>query len=169
MDNTSYSSGIWKKFITSDFAIRFAGFKNKASPKILLENMYRYKYLHNIIITRANFISSRGTRKSQFRSYRRRKAKNTPKTKKSQQTALSRKKASLRPPRRRMPVSLFSDEKKPICAVPWWKITTNGILRVRTLIKNISEITRGTNYIWICAGRSTVPTKNDQKFQIYLK
>ena len=46
-------------------------------------------------------ISSRGTKKSQFRSYRRRKAKNAPETKKSQQTALSRKKASLRPPKRR--------------------------------------------------------------------
>ena len=46
-------------------------------------------------------ISSRGTKKSQFRSYRRRKAKNAPKLKKSQQTALSRKKASLHPPRRR--------------------------------------------------------------------
>ena len=32
------------------------------------------------------------------------------------------------------------------------RITTNGILRVKTLIKNISEITRGTIYIWICAG-----------------
>ena len=31
------------------------------------------------------------------------------------------------------PVSLVSDEKKPICAVPGRKITTNGILRVRTL------------------------------------
>ena len=66
-------------------------------------------------------ISSRGPKKSQFRSYRRREAKNAPKTKKRQQTALSRKKASLSPP--------------------------NGILRVRTLIKNVSEITRGTNYI----------------------
>ena len=45
------------------------------------------------------------------------------------------------------PVSLVSDEKKPVCAVPGRKITTNGILRVKTLIKNISEITRGTTYI----------------------
>ena len=45
------------------------------------------------------------------------------------------------------PVSLVSDEKKPVCAVPGRKITTNGILRIKTLIKIISEITRGTNYI----------------------
>ena len=46
-------------------------------------------------------VSSRGTKKSQFRSYRRRKAKNAPKTKKSQQMSLSRKEAILGPPRRR--------------------------------------------------------------------
>ena len=88
-----------------------------------------------------------GTKKSQFRSYRRRKAKHAPKTKKSQQTALSRKKPVCALPDEEKPISLVSDEKKPVCAVPGRNITKNGILRVKTLIKNISEIIRGTNYI----------------------
>ena len=107
---------------------------------------------HQVCLIESPVISSRGTKKSQFRSYRRREAKNAPKTKKSQQTALSRKKSVCSLPDKEKPVSLVSDEKKPICAVPGRKITTNGILRVKTLIKNIFEITRGTNYIWICAG-----------------
>ena len=77
-------------------------------------------------------------------------------------TRLRRRKANKRLCREKKPVcalpdeeksvSLVSDEKRPVCAVPGRKITTNGILRVKTLIKNISEITRDTNYIWICAG-----------------
>ena len=73
--------------------------------------------------------SSRGTKKSQFRSYRRRKAKNAPKTKKSQRTALSRKKPVWALPNEKTPVSLVSDEKKPVCAVLGRKITTNDISR----------------------------------------
>ena len=52
-------------------------------------------------------ISSRGTKKSQFRSYRRRNAKNAPKTKKSQQTVF----------REKNPVCALPDEEKPVCAV----------------------------------------------------
>ena len=88
-------------------------------------------------------ISLRGTKKSQFRSYRRIKANKRLCREKKPVCAL---------PDEEKPVSLVSDEKKPVCAVPGRKITTNGILRVKTLIKNISEITRDTNYIWICAG-----------------
>ena len=100
------------------------------------------------MLTSSTFLTSlRGTKKSQFRSYRRRKAKNASKTKKSQQTALSRKKPVCALPDEEKLVSLVSGEKKPVCAVLGRKITTNDILRVKTLIKNISEITRGTNYI----------------------
>ena len=46
-----------------------------------------------------SYISSRGTKKRQLGSYRRRKAINASKAKKSQQTTVARKKAILRPPR----------------------------------------------------------------------
>ena len=73
-------------------------------------------------------ISSRGTKKSQFRSYRQRKAKNAPKTKKGQQTALSRKKASLHHPRTK-------NYKK------------RHFARKNTNKKHLQDYTRGTNYI----------------------
>ena len=76
------------------------------------------------------YISSRGTKKSQFRSYRRRKAKNAPKTKKSQQAAFSRKKKPVCAlADEEKPISLVLDEKKSICAVLGQKITTNDISR----------------------------------------
>ena len=62
-------------------------------------------------------------------------------------TRLRRRKANKRLCREEKPVSLVSDEKKPVRAVPGRKMTTNVILRVKTQIKNISEITSGTNYI----------------------
>ena len=43
------------------------------------------------------------------------------------------KKASLRPPRRKKPVSLVLDEKKPVCAVLGRKITTNDISREKKI------------------------------------
>ena len=63
-------------------------------------------------------ISSRGTKKSQFRSYRQRNAKNAPKTKKSLKMALSRKKPVCALPDEEKPVSLVSSKKSQFAPSP---------------------------------------------------
>ena len=78
-------------------------------------------------------ISLRGTKKSQFRSYRRRKAKNAPKTKKANKRLCREKKPVCALPDEEKPVSLVSDERKPVCAVLGRKIITNDISREKKI------------------------------------
>ena len=85
--------------------------------------------IHYITTPFCTPISSRGTKKSQLGSYRRRKVNNASKAKKSQKRLYREKKPFCALPDEEKPVSLVSDEKNPVCAVPGWKIPTADISR----------------------------------------